>query len=146
MHHMKSQKFVNAQKKSSYIDRWAETMTKHGISLGTKKKNPWRFINFRGSKGGESAGAVDLVAIRRRQKKYQTKSDLLDIILMQIKGSAKDPEWPTMAYNRRLRNAGKSCNAKKLVLVRYTYKKDRQFYYLDKGNNWKKSSLESIFA
>ena len=39
---VKNKKFVKAQKKSSYIDKWAETMTKHGISLKTKKRNPMR--------------------------------------------------------------------------------------------------------
>ena len=45
-------KWKKAQKKSKYIDRWAETMTKHGIVRETKKGNQWRFLNFRGEKGG----------------------------------------------------------------------------------------------
>ena len=143
---VKNKTFVKAQKKSSYIDKWAETMTKHGISLKTKKSNPWRFANFRGPKGGESAGAIDLLAVRRKIVKYKTKSDLLEIILIQVKGSATKPKWPTSDHVKRMKNAKKSCNAKQLVLVRYTYKKEKQYYYLTKGNEWMESSIEGIFS
>ena len=143
---VKNKKFVKAQKKSCYIDKWAETMTKHGISLKTKKRNPWRFVNFRGPKGGESPGAIDLLAVRRKNVKYQTKSNLLEIILIQVKGSANNPEWPKPEDVRRMKSAKKSCNAKHLVLVRYTYKKEKQYYNLTKGNKWMESSIETLFS
>ena len=142
---VKNQKYVRAQKKSSYIDKWAETMTKHKISLVTKKSNPWRFANFRGPKGGESAGAIDLLAVRRKNVKYETKSDAVEIILIQIKGSATNPKFPTSDDNRRMKIAGKSCNAKSIALSRYTYKKGTEFYFL-KGNKWNESSPEEIFS
>ena len=47
-------KWKKAQKKSKYIDRWAETMTKHGIVRETKKGNQWRFLNFRDFWNSES--------------------------------------------------------------------------------------------
>ena len=139
-------KWKRAQEKSKYIDRWAETMTKHGIGRETKKGNQWRFVNFRGKKGGESAGIIDLVAIRRRHYKYQRYSDKLDIILIQVKGSTKSPIYPKLSETRRLRSAAKSCNAKKAVLVRYTYKKSKEFYYLGQRNKWKKSTIMEIFV
>ena len=74
-----------------------------------------------------------------------TLSDALEIILIQIKGSATNPKIPTSDDNKRMKIAGKSCNAKKISHSRYTYKKGTEFYFL-KGNKWKESSPEEIFA
>jgi len=123
-------------------------MTKWKISSVSKKQNKkqnrWRYVDFRGKKG-ESAGIIDILAVRREYKKYQTKPDNLDIILLQIKGSANNPKSPTANENRRLQSAGKSCNAKKIVLSRYTYQKEMFFYELNRNNKWKLSDPRLLF-
>lgn len=92
---------------------------------------------------GESAGIIDLLAVRRGYK--NGKADNLDIILLQIKGSVTNPKPPTASENRRLRLAGKSCNASKIILSRYTYKKEMFFYYLDRNSKWKLSDPKILF-
>ena len=135
---------MSTTEKVHYIAKWATTMTKWKISHVSKKQNRWRYVDFRGKKG-ESAGIIDILAIRRQYKKYQTKPDNLDIILLQIKGSATNPKSPTANENRRLRSAGKSCNAKKIVLSRYTYQKEMFFYELNRNNKWKPSDPKLLF-
>ena len=130
--------------KVHYIAKWADTMTKWHIKKASKKQNQWRFVDFRGKKG-ESAGIIDAVAVRREHKKNQTKADNLDIILLQIKGSITNPKFPTKSEDHRLRLAGKSCNARKIVLSRYTYKENILFYELDRNNKWKLSEPKLLF-
>ncbi len=133
---------MSTTQKVHYIAKWADTMTKWHIKKNSKKQNPWRFVDFRGKKG-ESAGIIDGIAVRRAYKNQ--KADELDIILLQIKGSITNPKFPTQSEDRRLRSAGKSCNARKIVLSRYTYKENILFYELDKNNKWIESDSKTLF-
>ena len=76
-------------------------MAKVAITLGVKgaRGAKWQFANFRGPKGGESVGVVDLVAIRKDHRRPPELSgvksgDALQIILIQVKGGSADNPSP----------------------------------------------------
>jgi hypothetical protein len=73
---------------------WARTMTKVIISRNNRKPPFWHVINFLGTKKQESAGIIDLLAIRKDHSKTRSlpKGDGFEIILVQVKGgSARNP-------------------------------------------------------
>ena len=73
---------------------WARTMTKVIISRNNKRPPFWHVINFLGSGKQESAGIIDLLAIRKDHGKTRSlpKGDGFEIILVQVKGgSARNP-------------------------------------------------------
>ena len=54
-----------------------------------KTKTAWKLITFTGPSGGESVGIVDILAVRKDHRIGQRglkRGDLLDIILVQVKG------------------------------------------------------------
>ena len=97
---------MDAPTKAIRTAKWATTMTKwrigfvtNGKRLGSVKVKPirrWQLVSFPGPAGRESAGIVDLLAIRKNHGKSKTpfkRGDLFEIILIQIKGGgAKRPD------------------------------------------------------
>ena len=74
-------------------DRWTEIMLR---ALSNRVAKRWRFVSFRGKNKREWRGIVDVVAIRKDTSQPASKrlkrGDLLDIILIQMKGgSASSP-------------------------------------------------------
>ena len=82
-------------------EKWATTMTKWRIAfevggrrLGSstvKAKRRWQLVGFPGPAGRESAGIVDLIAIRKDHGTPDAgfeRGDLFEIILIQVKGGS----------------------------------------------------------
>jgi len=113
-----------AQQKSARTARWAVIMTKVRIRQ-VKSRTRWQFVTFYGKSGSESAGIVDMLAIRRDQSAplgSMSRADALQIILIQVKGgSAASPTWEDA---KRLRAVAKRHGACNLLLA--TWKKGKQ--------------------
>ena len=86
--------------------KWATTMTRWRIGFetggrrlakpGVKPARRWQLVGFPGPAGRESAGIVDLIAIRKDHATVNgdfKRGDLFEIILIQIKGGGA--RWPT---------------------------------------------------
>jgi hypothetical protein len=86
--------------KAQTIGRWAETLFR---ALNKRVAKRWVFVSFRGKKGGEARGIVDVLAIRKDFTQPQQSSlkqgDLFDIVLVQVKrGSARPPTDEVVPY------------------------------------------------
>ena len=106
-----------AQKRAAKTAKWAITMTKQLISL-QKGRTPWQIVSFCGPNGCESAGIVDLVAVRkdhRLPKAGFKRGDLLEIILIQVKGGGA--AWPSTEEIMRLRQVARYYRARHVVLA-----------------------------
>ena len=125
--------------------KMANTLAK---ALAKRYSKRWQFVDFLGPKGGESAGVVDIVAIRKCGKlpilPGLKRLDLFDIILMQVKGgSANDP---TTEDVKRLKIVGKRYHAQNIVLFQWQKEKKVGFLVLDKKRKWKETSAAELFG
>jgi len=125
--------------------KWATTMTKwrigfqtNGKRLGSPTVKPtrrWQLVGFPGPAGRESAGIVDLMAIRKNHAKSNSRfkrGDLFEIILIQIKGGgARRPKREDI---QRLRAVAKRYNARDVVLAEWLKKTRLKFYKLGKNH------------
>jgi hypothetical protein len=85
---------TTASVKALITATWARTITKVIISRNNKKPPFWHVINFLGKGKQESAGIIDLLAIRKDHRKSGNlpPGDGFEIILVQVKGgSARNP-------------------------------------------------------
>jgi hypothetical protein len=132
-----------AAAKAIQTAKWATTMTKwrigfetNGKRLGSAKVKPtrrWQLVGFPGPAGRESAGIVDLLAIRKNHSKPKPKTpfkrgDLFEIILIQIKGGrANRPDrWDI----KRLSAVAKHYHARDVVLAEWVKGNRLKFYWL----------------
>src|SRR5271165_4960344 len=76
-------------RKAADTARWAVTMTKVRIRR-VLSRTRWQLVTFCGKAGYESAGIVDLLAVRKDHGKPKVKGmkrgDALQIVLIQVKG------------------------------------------------------------
>ncbi len=112
-----------AQKKSVHTARWSTRMAKVRISqlLGRTR---WQFVTFSGPAGRESAGIVDLIAIRKdhgHPTQGTKKGDNFQIILIQIKGGSAP--MPNAEDGERLRAVARRHRAQQVLLA--TWKKGK---------------------
>ena len=126
--------------------KMANTLAK---ALAKRYSKRWRFVDFRGPKGQESAGVVDIVAIRKCGKLPTVpglkRLDLFDIILMQVKGGSAAN--PTAEDIKRLKIVGKQYHAQNIVLFQWQKKKKVGFLKLNKKNEkWKETSAAELFG
>ena len=135
--------------------KWATTMTKWrvgfetvGKRLGSPRVKParrWQLVGFPGPAGRESAGIVDLIAIRKDHGTNDSKfkrGDLFEIILIQIKGgSARHPNNNDI---RRLRAVAKCYNARDVVLAAWVKGRSLIFYRLGKNHRNPKKVWEEV--
>ena len=125
--------------------KWATVMTKWRIGfetggkrLGSANVKPirrWQLVGFPGPAGPESAGIVDLMAIRKNHAKPTgrlKRGDLFEIILIQIKGGGA--HRPKMDDIKRLRAVAKRYNARDVVLAQWV-----------KGNHLEFSKLRANY-
>jgi hypothetical protein len=132
---------VNAANKAIRTAKWATTMTKwrigfetNGKRLGSVKVKPtrrWQLVSFPGPAGRESAGIVDLMAIRKNHGKPKAtfkRGDLFVIILIQIKGGAA--KRPDKGEIKRLRDVAQYYNPRAVVLAEWVKGKDVKFYWV----------------
>jgi hypothetical protein len=124
----------------------ANTLAK---ALAMRYAYRWQFIDFRGPGGQESAGVVDILAIRKSGAKPEVVGlkalDLFDIILIQVKGGAA--RGPTQEDIARLRLVQKKYDAKDLVLFEWR-KKDQvaEFSRLGADGSWVATSAATLFG
>jgi hypothetical protein len=142
--------------------KWATTMTRWRIGFetrgrclakpGVKPSRRWQLVGFPGPAGRESAGIVDLIAIRKDHAtangKYK-RGDLFEIILIQIKGGGA--RWPNAEDIRRLRAVAKRYSAKDVILAAWVKGTHQKFYRLDKKTvdpktAWKEVDPGIIFS
>jgi hypothetical protein len=105
-------------------------MTKWKITHSSKEGAKWRFAEFGGPTGAESAGIVDLIAVRKNHKKvngFSNRGDLLDLVLIQVKGGTAS--YPSEPDVDRLLALQKHHAAKAVVLVEW--KRDKTLKFLE---------------
>lgn len=146
-----SERSLRASKGSSAVEkaqrngRWAETMFR---ALTRRVGKRWQFVSFRGRRGSESRGAVDVLAIRRcmtpNRDAVLKAGDLFDIVLVQLKGG--DAPMPTNADIARLRKVARYYRARRIVL--YTWKRGThsRYYTLGSRGRWELISAAAAFA
>lgn len=132
---------LTAAEKAKLTAKWATTMTRwhigfvtNGKRLGSAKVKPirrWQLVGFPGLGGRESAGIVDLLAIRKNHKKPNSpfkRGDLFEIILIQIKGGGA--KRPDKRETKRLSAVAKYYNARDVVLAEWVKRSHLKFYWL----------------
>jgi hypothetical protein len=130
-------------------DKWTEILFR---ALSNRVAKRWRFVSFRGAKGGEWCGVVDIIAIRKDTAKSNDEiiksGDLFEIILVQLKGGSAD--MPTPDDIQRLKAVAARYHAKKVVLFewRQTPPKGTKtccFSVLN-SDTWSPSTADDIFG
>lgn len=140
------EEWVEIVKKVHDTGKMANTLAK---ALAKRYSYRWQFVDFLGPAGHESAGVVDIVAIRKSGTKPTIgglKSlDLFDIILIQVKGgSAGMPKADDVS---RLKIVQSHYDAREVVLFEWNKKKDlTRFSVLDEGDEWSEKSPTEIFG
>ena len=138
-----------AQEKAARTARWAITMSKVRIRR-VASRTRWQLVTFYGEGGAESAGVVDMLAVRKDHAASSgviRRGDALQIILIQVKGGAA--ARPTTEDAARLRAVAKRHGACEVLLA--TWKKGRMphFYRLRRATAsepWAEiTNLDSIF-
>lgn len=112
---------LSAAEKAMKTDKWTEILFR---ALSSRVAKRWRFVSFRGSKKREWKGIIDVLAVRKRtevagaelKKKYPvlSRGDLLDVMLIQMKGGSARP--PTATDCQRLRAVKEIYQATDVVL------------------------------
>ena len=142
---MTSEQGVEAAKRARSTATMANTLAK---ALAKRFERRWQFVDFLGPKGAESAGVVDLIAIRKDGRTPAVRGlkrlDLFDIILIQVKGgSAKSP---TAEDKARLRKVCAHYGAGKIVLFEWSKQKKVGWSVLGEGDEWREASIPEIFG
>ena len=141
-----------ASQKAASTGRWAVTMAKVRIRRVVSRTR-WQLVTFYGKSGGESAGIVDLLAIRKDHNAPRgavRRGDALQIILIQVKGgSAATPTWEDA---RRLLAVKKRHGACDVLLATWKKGTEARFFRLrrasalDWTDPWKPvNDLDSVF-
>ena len=137
--------WVEAQQKAAAIDKWTEIIMR---AITKKVAKRWKFVSFRGSRGGEWRGIVDALAIRKDTSKPGSerlkRGDLFDIMLIQMKGGSA--KFPTPEEKKRLKAVAKYYRAKNVVLFEWKKGKRTQFYVLNRKNEWKEIKTPDLFG
>ncbi|MEX0803660.1 MAG: hypothetical protein WD688_10145 [Candidatus Binatia bacterium] len=142
--------------------KWATTMTKWRIGFETRGRRLgkagvntarcWQQVGLPGPAGRESAGIVDLIAIRKDHSAVNgnfNRGDLFEIILIQIKGGGA--RWPNADDICRLRAVAKRYRARDVVLAAWVKGSHQKFYTLNKKGAdpktaWKEVDSGIIFS
>lgn len=132
--------------KAHHTGKMANTLAK---ALAKRYAYRWQFWDFRGPNGQESAGIVDIVAIRKSGKVPTIaglkKLDLFDIILIQVKGGSA--RRPTADDLSRLRRVGMKYDAESIVLFEWNEdKKIAAFHTLANNNDWIPITAAKLFG
>jgi DNA-binding CsgD family transcriptional regulator len=97
---------------------WAHTMVKWLITK-VRSKRGWEIVNFTGRLNRESAGIVDLLAIRKDHTRrwFKNRGDAFEIILIQVKGGGA--RRPNLSEVGRLRRVSARYHARAVVLAEW---------------------------
>jgi len=127
--------------------RMANTLAK---ALPARVAHRWQFMDFLGPGGNESAGVVDLLAIRRNFSKIPSVAplkqyDLFDIMLVQVKGG--DSPMPTNDDKARLKIVKDRYGALEIVLFEWNNRKGiTRFSRLDESLEWQERTATQLFG
>ncbi len=140
------EEWVEIIKKVRDSGKMANTLAK---ALAKRYSYRWQFVDFLGPAGHESAGVVDIVAIRKsgiRPSIAGLKSlDMFDIILIQVKGGSSG--MPKNDDVNRLKIVKDQYHADEIVLFEWNKKKDlTRFSVLDESSDWLEKSPAEIFG
>jgi hypothetical protein len=98
--------------KALHTAKWARTMAKWTITHSSKGGVKWQVVQFNGKGGQESAGIVDMLAIRKNHKPsgaQMKRGDPFEMILVQVKGgSAPAPSEGDIARMLAVKNHHKA--------------------------------------
>lgn len=125
--------FKTAADKALETATWARTMTKVIISRNNKNPPFWHVINFLGAGKQESAGIIDLLAIRKDHGKAGAlpPGDGFEIILVQVKGGkAKNP---SVSDVQRMEAVAQRYGAKAVILSSWKRGAAPEFRILSKS-------------
>jgi hypothetical protein len=140
-----------AQQKAARTARWAVTMTKVRIRR-IASRTRWQLVTFYGKSGAESAGVVDMLAIRKDHNApvgAMRRGDALQIILIQVKGGSA--ATPTPEDARRLRAVAKRHGACDVLLATWKKGTEARFFQLRRASatDWTdpldSTELDSVF-
>jgi hypothetical protein len=125
--------------------KMANTLAK---ALAKRYSRRWQFVDFHGPKGHESAGIVDILAIRKCGKPPTIsglkKLDLFDIQLIQVKGgSAANPSAEDID---RMRLVAEHYHADRIVLFQWIKKKQSTYSVLQVDGSWLQTSPAALFG
>ena len=131
--------------KALHTAKWAKIMSKWLITYSTKSKKKWQLVSFEGAKGNESAGIIDIIAIRRDYSNKTNeikKGDLFEIVLIQVKGGTA--QMPKKNDVERMKKVGEYYNAKAIVLFEWKRSKVLNVFKLE-NSEWIKIQEIEIF-
>ncbi|PNG50305.1 hypothetical protein WDL1P1_00355 (plasmid) [Variovorax sp. WDL1] len=143
------EKWQAAAASAAKTGRMANTLAK---ALAQRSSKRWKFVDFLGPAGRESAGIVDIVAIRKSGGKPnhpahpQLKSlDLFDITLIQVKGGSAPK--PTEEDIDRLKAVKDVYRAKAIVLFQWRKGVASGFYLLNEVTHaWVQTPSKALFG
>lgn len=140
------EEWIEIIKKVRSTGKMANTLAK---ALARRYSYRWQFVDFLGPAGQESAGIVDIVAIRKSGKKPTIEGlkslDLFDIILIQVKGGSSG--MPTDEDVGRLKKVKAHYQAHDVVLFEWNKKLAlTRFSILDDAQGWMEKSPAEIFG
>jgi len=132
-----------AEEKAHATAMLATVLTKEKIRKSGKR---WQLVEFTGPEGRESAGIVDLLAIRKdhRQNTDFNPGDLFEIIIIQIKGG-NPPKRPTREDIVRMKIVAEEYYAKNIILAEWKPGEKLRFNQLKKNFN-QKTNLDSTWT
>ena len=138
-------KWRAAAEKAQATGRMANTLAK---ALAKRFSERWQFVDFLGPKGRESAGVVDILAIRKSGAKPTIeglkKLDAFDIHLIQVKGGTAP--MPSETDKARLRLVQEHYHAQHVILFQWKVGKSASFSVLDDGDGWVEHTALELFG
>ena len=137
--------WIAAQQKAAATDKWTEIIMR---AVAQKVAKRWKFVSFRGSRGGEWRGIVDVLAIRkdtsRPNRDRLRRGDLFEIMLIQMKGGSA--KFPDLNDKKRLIAVANYYRAKKVVLFEWKKGIKTKFYVLNTKMEWKEIAVQELFG
>ena len=126
--------------------KMANTLAK---ALARRYSDRWQVVDFLGPAGHESAGIVDIIAIRKSGKKPRIEGlkplDIFDIIVIQVKGGGAG--MPKHEDVKRLKIVKENYSAQAIVLFEWNKKKQiTRFSVLDTNDAWIVQTSTEIFG
>ncbi|RZJ24206.1 MAG: hypothetical protein EOO54_10125 [Haliea sp.] len=126
--------------------RMANTLCK---ALAKRTSYRWQFFDFLGPNRRESAGIVDIVAMRKSGKAPGSgplkRYDLFELVLIQVKGGAA--RWPTAQEIDRLKEVARVYNATAVVLFEWKLKTHSRYLVLDEQTSeWVETRASKLFG
>jgi hypothetical protein len=137
---------LTPSEKAARTGRWAETMFR---ALTRRVADRWQLVSFRGRKGSEWRGIVDVLAIRKATgpaaQPDLKPGDLFDIIIVQLKGgNAPDP---TAVDVRRLLAVRRVLKARAVVLYSWKRRSHSTYRRLDvRSGQWRETTADAVFG